>query len=312
MGAVTRPFRFGVQAYAPMSGPTWMETARRAESAGYSTLLISDHVYYKQLAPLTALMAAAMATERLRVGTLVLANDFRHPALLAAELATIDRLSGGRLEVGIGAGWANNDYKQLGLPMDAAGRRIERLAEALDVIRQCWSGEKFSFDGANYVIDGLTGAPRPWQRPHPPLLIGGGGRKMLTLAAAQADIVGINGVLSAGAAAGEVMDSMTARRFSERIAMLDDQPRGAEVERNVNVYFQAFGPDRDAAVERLSQHTGLSAEEVLESPYVLAGTAEQMVEDLRVRRERWGISYFVVQETHLDAFAPVVAELSGT
>lgn len=311
MSVVSRPFRFGVQAFAPMSGPTWTETARKAEAAGYSTLLISDHVYYKQLAPLTAMMAAAMVTERLRVGTLVLANDFRHPALLAAELATIDRLSGGRLEVGIGAGWATNDYKQLGLPLDGAGDRIVRLAEALDVMRGCWSGEKFSFDGANYVIDGLTGAPRPWQRPHPPLLIGGGGRKMITLAAAQADIVGINGQLSSGAASAEVLVSMTAERFSERIAILDDQPRGAEVERNVNVYFQAFGADRAELAASFEKGTGLSAEQVLASPYFLIGTAEQMVDDLLERRERWGVSYFVVQEDHLDAFAPVVAELSG-
>lgn len=307
-----RPFRFGVQAFAATSATAWSDLARRAEAAGYSTLLVSDHVYYPQLAPIPAMMAAAAVTERLRVGTLVLANDFRHPALLASELATVDVLSGGRVEIGIGAGWAIDDYQGLGLPYDAPGVRVARLAEAIEVIKRCFTGEPFSCEGSHYRLIGHVGAPSPVQRPHPPILVGGGGPRMLALAAATADIVGINGVLT-GRPSAAMMASMAAASVTDRLAVLRSEAgdRMAGIELNVNVYFQGFG-DRDALASRFAKGMGIAPTDVLEMPYALVGTPDEMIADLLARRDRWGFSYIVIQEEHLDAFAPVVAALSGS
>lgn len=311
--AVTpRPFRFGLQAFAPTTADGWIDLARQTEAAGYSTLLVSDHVYYPQFAPLPAMMAAAAATETLRVGALVLANDLRHPGLHAAELATIDALSNGRVEVGIGAGWAKADYTQLGLPHDRAGVRIARLREAIEILKLCFDGTIFDYPGEHYRLVGHTGAPVPVRRP--PLLIGGGGPKMLRLAADHADIVGINGMLAGGEASADVIASMTAAKVDERLAVLTDAvtaERLAEIELNMNVYFQVFSDHRVRVAERMAAGMGLSIDELLDTPYTLIGTADEMIDTLLARRERWGISYVVVQQEHLAAFAPVVAALSG-
>jgi probable F420-dependent oxidoreductase len=185
-----RPFRFGVTVPTVTSGAGWVERARRAEQLGYSILQVPDH-FRDQLAPVPALTAAAMATTRLRVGALVFCNDFRHPVVLAKEAATIDVLSGGRFELGLGSGWLREEYDQAGIRFDAPGTRIERLAEAVAIVKGLLAGERVTFTGRHYAIAGLAGRPSPVQRPHPPLLIGGGGRRTLSLAAREASIVGL-------------------------------------------------------------------------------------------------------------------------
>src|SRR5918995_4714854 len=176
-----RPFRFGIQLSHASSGAEWLELARKAEDLGYSTLFVPDH-FGNQVAPVAALTGAASATTGLRVGPLVLDNDYRHPVVAAKEMATIDRLSGGRLEFGIGAGWMASDYEQSGIALDPPGVRVSRLEEALDVFDGLFAPGPFSLQGKHYQLAGLDGLPKPVQQPRPPLLIGGGGQRMLTLA----------------------------------------------------------------------------------------------------------------------------------
>ncbi len=192
-------FRFGVQASTGRSGDEWVEQARRIEGLGYSTLFMPDHFVDTDLAPMVALSFAAAATTTLRIGMLVLGNDHKHPAVAAKEAATLDVLSGGRLEFGLGAGWMTADYRALGLPYDSHGTRIARLAEALTVVKGVWGAGPFDFAGEHYTIAGYDGLPQPRQQPRPPILVGGGGPKVLRLAGREADIVGINPNLRAGA-----------------------------------------------------------------------------------------------------------------
>ena len=208
-----RPFRFGVGpgAIALGSAGTWRDFARRIEDLGYATLSVGDHLVGGH-GPVAAIAAAAEATTRLRVGALTFCNDYRHPVVLAQEAATLDLLSDGRLELGIGAGWMRADYERAGIPLDPAGERVERLAEAITVIKGCFAGEPLTFDGAHYRIDGHVGRPAPVQRPHPPILVGGAGPKVLTLAARKADIVGLNVNLRAGHLGPEMGPSATPRR----------------------------------------------------------------------------------------------------
>ncbi|HTE66310.1 MAG TPA: TIGR03621 family F420-dependent LLM class oxidoreductase, partial [Candidatus Binatia bacterium] len=185
-----RPFRFGVTVPTISSGTGWAERARRVEQLGYSMLVVPDH-FRNQLASVPALTAAALATTRLRVGSLVFSNDFRHPAVLATEAATIDVLSGGRFELGLGAGWLRAEYEQTGIRYDSARTRIERLEEAVTIVKGLLAGERVTFTGRHYSIADLEGRPAPVQRPHPPILIGGGGQRTLSLAAREASIVGL-------------------------------------------------------------------------------------------------------------------------
>ena len=194
----TRKFRFGVQASTARTGAEWAEQARTIEDLGYSTLFMPDHFVDAALAPMVALPFAAAATTTLRIGMLVLGNDYKHPAVVAKEAATLDVLSDGRLEFGLGAGWMTADYDALGLTYDRPGVRIDRLAEALAVVKGAWGDGPFDFAGEHYTINAYDGLPTPVQRPRPPILVGGGGQKLLRLAGREADIVGINPILSAG------------------------------------------------------------------------------------------------------------------
>jgi probable F420-dependent oxidoreductase len=201
----TRPFRFGVQHYPATSGEDWKEKARRAEALGYDTFVMPDHISQGGLAYAPALMAAADATTSLRIGTLVLNNDFRHPALVASEAATLDLLSDGRFELGIGAGWDPIDYEVPGIEFDAPRDRVNRFAESVQIIKQLLAGETVSFTGRYYTVRNLQNAPSSVQRPHPPLLIGAAGPRMLAIAAREAglEVLGISLVtnLAAGISA---------------------------------------------------------------------------------------------------------------
>ena len=315
--ATVRPFRFAVQCATAGSGRAWRDRARRLEGLGYATMYCPDHLG-EQWAPTVAMTIAAEATTTLRVGALVLDVDYRHPAVLAKEAATLDLASEGRLEFGIGAGWLRSDYEQAGLAYDPPGVRIGRLSEAIDVCRGAWSGEPFDHAGEHYRISGLTGAPRPHRPGGPPVLAGGGGPKVLALAARKADLVGLNASLHEGFVGAGVASSARAERFDERRRWVQEAAgphRFAELELQINTFMvvvTATAAEADALFESLAGGFGLTPDEARDVPLVLAGTVEQLCEQLLARRERYGVSYVVVPDGEADAFAPVVARLAGT
>jgi probable F420-dependent oxidoreductase len=306
-----RPFRFGVQASKASSRSEWVELARRVEAQGYSTLTMPDH-FDDQLAPVPALMTAADATTTLRVGALVWDNDYKHPVVLAKELATMDVLSDGRLEVGLGAGWMRTDYDRAGMAYDAPGVRIDRFAEGLTVMKGLFSEGAYSYEGSHYTISDLDGLPKPVQRPWPPFLVGGGGKRVLTLAAREADIVGINGTLATGQIGPEAIATMSAEAVDEKVGWVRAAAGDRDVEMNVRAFVVNVTNDRGPVVEGVAALFGFSVEQMLATPFALIGTVEQIVDDLRARRERWGFSYVIVGAGDVDAFAPVVAALAGT
>ncbi|HET6835640.1 MAG TPA: TIGR03621 family F420-dependent LLM class oxidoreductase [Acidimicrobiales bacterium] len=309
-----RPFRFGVQLSRADTGADWAELARKAEGLGYSTLFVPDH-FGDQLSPAVALTAAADATTELRVGPLVLDNDYRHPVVTAKEMASIDRLSGGRLELGIGAGWMSSDYEQAGIAMDPPGVRIDRLEEALDVLEGLFGPGPFSYQGKHYRISGLEGLPKPVQQPDgPPVLIGGGGRRVLSLAARRADIVGVNPAIRSGhtdrAAAEDGAAAVTDQKLEWVRHAAGD--RYDDIEINMLVFACVVTDDRASVIEAMAPLFGVSPEVVGDHPHAWVGTIDRICDDLVARRERWDASYLVVQGPEaMDAAAPIVARLAG-
>jgi probable F420-dependent oxidoreductase len=310
----TRPFRFGVQANGTGDRAAWTELARRVESLGYSTLTMPDH-FSDQLAPVPALMCAADATETLRVGALVFDNDYKHPLVLAKELATMDVLSEGRLEIGLGAGWMVSDYEQSGIPYDRPGVRVDRFVEGIAVVKGCLAPGPFSFAGDHYTITDYDGRPDPVQSP-PPLLIGGGGPRVLRIAAREADIVGVNATLTSGAVDQSTYASMTAEAVEDKVAIVRDAAAAAgrldAIEMNIRTFMVFVTDDVPKALDTLSEFTGAPADVIAESPFALVGPPSKLIDELRKRRERWGFSYVIVGQNDVEAFAPVVAALAGT
>jgi probable F420-dependent oxidoreductase len=306
-------FRFGVQLSKTDTGSSWRATARKIEELGYSTLFIPDH-FEDQFGPLVALTVAAEATTTLRVGSLVFGNDYRHPVVLAKEVATLDLFSEGRVEFGLGAGWMTSDYEQSGIEADTAGTRISRMAESLAVLKALWSTGEATYQGEHYHVSGAIGAPTPVQRPHPPIIIGGGGQRVLGIAAREADIVGVNPSLAAGYIGPEVLETTSAEYYHRRMAWVT-QAAGArfdQLELQCLTFLVQVVPDRDEAISRLATMMSVTPEQVSGSPIALIGTTDQIVETLLRRREEFGFSYIVVHEAELDAMAPVVARLAGT
>jgi probable F420-dependent oxidoreductase len=310
----TRQFRFGVQVSDPTTGREWTDLARRIESLGYSTLTMPDH-FDAQLAPIPALQAAADATTTLRVGALVFDNDYKHPLVLAKELATMDVLSQGRVEIGLGAGWMMTDYERSGIPYDRPGVRVDRFEEGIAVIRGCLGDEPFSFDGDHYQITDYDGLPKPVQSPMP-LLVGGGGPRVLRIAARDADIVGINPTLTSGKIDASTFGSMTADAVDEKVAIAREAAARAgridAIEWNIRTFMVMIGDDVDASLDTLASFTGAPTDVVAASPFALVGPPDKIADDLRARRERWGFSYVIVGTENVDDFAPVVAALAGT
>jgi probable F420-dependent oxidoreductase len=307
------PFRFGVQASRAASGPAWRDLARRVEELGYSTLYVPDHLG-DQWGPLVALTVAAEATERLRVGSLVFGNDYRHPLFLAKEMATLDLVSEGRTEFGIGAGWMRSDYDEAGLPYDRPGQRVDRLREAVAIIKGVWSEGKVSVAGEHYEIADAAGAPPPRSTPHPPIVIGGGSPRVLALAATEADIVGINPSLAAGYVGPEVAATATAAHYHERVSWVREAAgsRFDQLELQMLSFAVQVVPNGRELLESMAPAFGLSTEEILEVPIALVGTVDEICETIVRRREEYGFSYWVVHDGDIDAFAPVVARLAGT
>lgn len=307
-----RPFRFGVQASRARDRAEWVDLARRAEGNGYSVLTMPDH-FDEQLAPVPALMCAADATSSLRVGALVWDNDYKHPLVLAKELATMDVLSGGRLEIGLGAGWMIADYEASGITYDRAGIRIDRFEEGLAVIKGLMGSETFSYSGTHYTITDHRGTPAPVQRPCPPVLIGGGGKRVLSIAAREADIVGINGTMHAGVVGPDAIATMTSEAVDGKVAIVREAAgdRLADIEMNIRVFMVNVTDDRPRAIEGLANALSVDTSMIEQSPFALIGPPSKIVEDLLERRERWGFSYIIVGAADVESFAPVVAELSG-
>jgi probable F420-dependent oxidoreductase len=297
------------------SAADFREKAREAEALGYSTLFVPDHFIDHPLAPMPAMAAAAAVTDTLRVGSLVLGNDYKHPVVLAREAATIDLLSDGRLELGLGAGWMTADYERAGLELDRPGVRIDRLEESVAIVKGLMADGPFTFRGEHYSVTDLDGHPKPVQRPHPPFIIGGGAPKILGVAAREAAIVGVNANLRGGVAISEdAARSMTGAATDEKIARLREAAgsRFDDLEIQSFVGFTNFTDDRAALAEMMAGAFGVSPDEALETPVVLAGTLEQMIDDVQVRRERWLMSYVVVGVDVMEQFAPAVAKLAGT
>jgi len=294
------------------SAKEWREKARQVEALGYSALYLPDH-FGDQLAPIAALMAAADATTRLRVGSLVFDNDYRHPAVLAKEAATLDLLSDGRFDLGLGAGWMASDYAQTGMSYDSAGTRIERLEEGLQIVKGLLRGGTFSFTGKHYQIKDLEGSPLPVQKPHPPILLGGGGRRMLRLAAREADIVNVNFNLRDGRVSRNLVRSGLAEATDEKMAWIREAAgeRFGEIELSVTVFLANITDDGKSVVAPLAAGLGSEEADVLEMPHFLIGTVDEVAEQLERRRERYGISYVIVPGDVAESFALVVERLAG-
>jgi len=316
---VTHRFRFGLLGENVRSATALMETARRAESAGFATFLLRDHFieepFGHQLAPLTALATVAAATERLRVGSLVLCNDYRHPVLLAKEVATLDLLSRGRFELGLGAGFSRPEYEAAGLPFDPPGVRVDRLAEALQVFKGLLGAAPFTFAGRFYTVSKLDAFPKPAQRPYPPILVGAGGRRMLGIAAREADIIGIQTASLGSERSVADPSGLLAETIAEKIGWVRQQA-GARFDRiELSIVSSVIvAEQRREAAERLVRERGwqgLSVERVFEMPSIFIGSVGQIVDEMQKRRERYGISYYVVSDRSLETVAPIVARIAG-
>jgi probable F420-dependent oxidoreductase len=308
-----KPFRFAVQAHAAADAKSWREQARTIESLGYSTLYMPDH-FGEQWGPLVGLTVAAEATDGLRVGTLVFDNDYRHPVVLAKEAATLDIVTEGRFEFGIGAGWLRTDYQQSGIPYDSPGTRIDRLEESLAIMKAMWSEGSATFSGKHYQVENALGAPRPFTKPHPPIVIGGGGKRVLSLAAREANIVGVTANARSGEMGAEAAQTAKAEYFKERLQWIKDAAgdRFADIEIQSLTFITQVTDDRDAVIANIAPLFSLSIEEANDVPLALVGTVDQICETLQQRREEYGISYVTVQDGAMHDFAPVVERLAGT
>ena len=308
---MTHPFRFALAASTVTNGPDFVEVAKKAEDLGYSAIATADHLD-NQLAPLIALTGAAMATTTLRLNSLVLCNDYRHPGMVAKEAATLDQLSGGRLELGMGAGWMKTDYEQLGMPYDRPSVRIARLGESVEIVKGLLNGDSVNFAGDFYSIAGLVGTPLP-HGDAIPLMLAGGGKKMLTLAAQHADIIGVNPGLAAGVIDERAGATATPNATDQKLQWIRDAAgeRFDEIELQTRIHLAAINDDRSSYAEMMAPLLGITTEEALSSPHALVGTVDQCIETIHMWRERWGISYISWGAEALEEMAPVVAVLSG-
>ena len=315
---MTRPFRFGVQLnHLPADG--WADAVRRIEAWGYSTVFFPDH-FGTQWEPTAALAAIAAVTQRLHVGTLVYDVDYRHPVVLAKAAATIHLLSGGRHEFGIGAGWMETDYREAGMPYDRPGVRIQRLGEALEIIRSMWTQERTSFSGKHYQITNIAQAALLPAGERPRILIGGGGPRLLALAGRYADIVGINPTLVEGRVTPQTPADLAPERVREKTNWVREAAARAgrdpdALEFNSLSFVLAVSDDPKPLREVLARNTGMSIEQIADCPLFLTGSAAELRDRLERRREQTGISYIVVQggkPEALESFAQsVVAPLAG-
>lgn len=320
---MTKPFRFSVTA-PPWRGslPEWQADLRRLEDAGFHAVVAADHFTEGwEIEPLVALTAAALSTTRLHVQTGVLGNDYRHPVLVHRMAAALDALSGGRLVLGLGAGWLTSDYEAAGIPLDPPGTRIERLQEAVAVIKGLFRPEPFEYEGTHYRIAGLQGAPAPVQQPHPPIFLGGGSPRVLRLAGREADIVGIVASLRAGTMGRHAVVDLARKSVEEKLGWVAEgiaaSGRSADdvtIEMN-HWLVRVTDTEADAAafLAKVAARNEVDVELLEQSPAVLVGTTDQLVDALEERRESLGISYLQVDAgfppADVESLFPLVARL---
>ena len=317
---MTRPFRFIVSMPRLADGvAAWQSALRRIEDRGYSTVAISDHFTQGwAMEPLATLAAAAAETERVRLLTLVLGNDYRHPVLVHKAAATIDVISGGRLELGLGAGWLRAEYEAAGLAYDAPKTRRERLEESVAVIKGLFGPDPLDFTGTHYRITALDGLPKPVQKPHPPIAIGGGGPRMLELAGRVADIAGVYATLARGSHDVHQVVDMSPASVAAKVESVRTGARAAgrdpaDVELELSLLLcrvVASARETQEVLDRTAAAWRVSSTTVAASPAVLVGQLDQCVDRLLECRERYGVNYIHVG-TDIENAAPLVARLDG-
>lgn len=319
---MTTPFRFGVQAYAPETPAAWRDQARRAEDLGYDAFHVADHLLgpgpalaptnhpVQTVAAIPAMAVAAEATSSIRIGCLVLCVDYRNPVMLAKELATLDFFAGGRLEIGLGAGWMANEYEAIGIPFHPAGERIARLEETVGLIRAFASGEELAVDGEHVHAVGFSGVPSFARAPR--ILVGGGSPRILRAAGRLADIVSVNFDNGAGRLGPEAIGSGVAEATEQKVGWVREGAGDREVELGITAYFTFVTDDRDGLLAKLAPRFGMTPEQLAGHGHALVGSVDQICDELVARRERLGISYVTVIGTVMEAFAPVVSRLAGT
>lgn len=323
------PFRFSLQSFNTDSPANWRALITKTEDLGYSTFFLADHFLsagpaldatYHPPQLLAAVPAIAMALEQtttLRVGCRVFCNDYRHPVILAKEAATMDYLSGGRLEFGIGAGWIKNEYDAVNLPFDEFPERFERFAEFVHGYKAFMSGEPLEIAGDFIKWSGFSGTPSPAQSPYPPLMIGGGSKKILTFAGQEADIVSLNFNNRAGMLGPDGMNSGLASATAKKVDWIKSGAgdRFKNIELEIGAYNTIVTDHPGPTAAAIGDALGMSAEDILSHPHCLIGSIDYICDELQRRREAYGISYVAVlddgENNMAETFAPVVARLSG-
>jgi probable F420-dependent oxidoreductase len=322
---MTRSFRFGVQSYSADSAADWRNQARQAEALGYSAFHLADHVIgpgpaltptnhpVQIVAAVPAIAVAAEATSTIKVGCRVFCCDYRNPVVFAKEMASLDFFSEGRLELGLGAGWLQNEYDAIGIPFLAAGRRIDRMEETITLLRASFADGEVNFVGEHVHAVGFEAVPKPVQKPGPPIMIGGGSKRVLGIAGREADIVSLNFNNSSGRIGPEGVGSGTAEGTQQKIDWIraGAGDRFNDVELEIAAYFTIVTDKREATLGQMAPMFGISPEQLGEHPHALIGSVDSICDQLVERRETFGISYITVGRTVMEAFAPVVARLGG-
>jgi probable F420-dependent oxidoreductase len=322
---MSHPFRFGVQSYTATSGDHWRSQARRAEELGFSAFHLADHVIgpgpalaamnhpVQDVAAIPAMAVAAEATSTIRIGCRVLCIDYRNPVMLAKELATLDFFSGGRLDIGLGAGWLAGEYAAMGVGFDRAGVRLDRLEDTISLLRASFTDGELDIDTPHVHAVGFEAVPKPVQRPMPPLMIGGGSRRVLGIAGREADIVSLNFDNSSGKIGPAGVGSSTAEITAQKIEWIKAGAgeRFADVEIEIGAYFTVVTDQREATLEKMAPMLGLTPGQFGEHPHALVGSVDAICDQLQARREAYGISYVTFGSSVVDAVAPIVERLSG-
>ena len=323
---MTHPFRFGVQSYAPATGREWRDLVRKAEDLGFSSFHLADHVIgpgpaldatghpVQTVAAIPAMAVAAEATSTIKIGCRVLCIDYRNPVMLAKELATLDMFSEGRLEIGLGAGWLRNEYEAMGILFERPGLRLDKLEEVISLVRAACAPGELDISGSHVRAKGFEAVPKPFSGTVPPLMIGGGAKRILTIAGREADIVSLNFDNSSGRLGPEGIGSSTAESTMEKIQWVREAAgtRFADIELETAAYFTVVTNDGETVRSKMGSMFGLSSQQMAEHPNVLIGTLDEIGDRIVERRDRFGISYTSFGSSNIEAIAPVVARLTGT
>lgn len=322
---MSKPFRFGLQAYAPNSGREWRELARKAEATGFSSFHLADHIIgpgpaltatghpIQTVAAIPAMAVAAEATSTIKVGCRVLCVDYRNPVMLAKEVATLDFFSEGRLELGLGAGWLQNEYEAIGVPFDRPGIRIDRFEEVVALLRASFAEGELNINTPHVHAVGFEAVPKPFTKSGPPIMIGGGAKRILTIAGREADIVSLNFNNSSGKLGAEGIGSSTAELTDQKIQWIKDGAgsRFDQIEIEIAAYFTIVTPDGEGTRAKMAPMFGMTPEVFAEHPNALIGSVDEICDRINERRERFGISYISFGASVIDAVIPVVERLAG-